>query len=166
MCSSFVRTLSARQTTLDAPETDIETDIEPDTETPEQWTGRQLRQCRRMAELALQLAETAARQAQEQAQSGKKTKGPDPSLVFIRLCTTVRQSIALEARLTAGPKPARHRTAPPSPEPRPAIQPAPAIDEAPPATLLPVPKNTGKKGRMKKSLARHRKPNRTPMSLS
>jgi len=114
-------------------------------ESQEQSIERQLRLCRRMAELAMQLAETAALQAQKQAGQEKKPKGPDPAVTFIRLCTTIRQSIALEAKLTAGPKTQASRPASPRPEPKPKLQPAPATCQEPPGTGLSFRQHTGQK---------------------
>jgi hypothetical protein len=113
---------------------------DPDTasETQEQRTGRQVQLCRRMAELAMHLAEAAAQQALSHADDEAKPRGPNPSVTFIRLCTTIRQSIALEAKLTAAPKTPRSSTAPSRLAPAPKVQPGPETHKKPPATEAPI----------------------------
>ncbi len=106
-------------------------------ETLSQSTERQVRQCRRMAELAMQLAEAAALQAARQAQTGEKPKGPDPAITFARLTGVIRQSIRLEMKLTAPPPVRRPPAAPPRPQPKPKPPPAPEQYEEPPATEWP-----------------------------
>ena len=85
--------------------------------------------CRELAELAMELARAAARrtlqawQAEEAAEpannskapapaarAARASKTPDPGLLFARLSTAARQAIALEARIAAGPVPARRGT--------------------------------------------------------
>ncbi len=70
---------------------DLQQDERP--ETPQERTGRQLRMCRRLAELGMQLAQAAAEQSM--------------ALNYVRLCTSVRQSVELEASIAAGPKKSR-----------------------------------------------------------
>jgi len=90
-------------------------------ETQEERTARHLRMCRRLAELGMQLAEaTAEKAARDMAEEDEvletpkaRPKGPDPALSFARYCTTVRQCIALEARIIAGPKQSGRSRKPP-----------------------------------------------------
>jgi len=90
---------------------DITQEPEPEgpPETAEQRTARQLAMCRRLADLGMQMAEAAAEQALAEAENpdAPKRKGPDPALTYIRLCASVRQSIALEAKILAGPAKSR-----------------------------------------------------------
>jgi hypothetical protein len=74
-------------------------------ETAEERTARHLAMCRRLADLGMQMAEAAAEQALAQAENpdAPRPKGPDPSVTYVRLCASVRQSIALEAKILAGP---------------------------------------------------------------
>jgi len=109
----------------------------PEPESREQCTERQVRQCRRMAELAMQLAEAAARRMMAPADPAQKSRGPNPGLEFARFSATVRQCIKLEMRLTAPPKAPRRRTAAPKAEPKPKVQPAPEQYEEPPGTEWP-----------------------------
>ena len=90
--------------------------------------------CRELAELAMELARAAARrtlqawQAEEAAEPANNSKAsapaaraaktPDPGLLFARLSTAARQAIALEARIAAGPAPARRGTSGASRPPR------------------------------------------------
>jgi len=110
------------------------------TQTAEQRTARHLRMCEEMAELGMDLARAAARQAAREAaaleaaaqhpQSGLPTpaqtrphKTTDPATLFTRLCSAVRQAIALEAKLANLPAPGRRSSlaAPPIDDPRRAI---------------------------------------------
>ncbi len=90
---------------------------DPDAETQEERTARQLRMVRRLTELGMQLAEAAAAKAArdlaEEAPDTPKPKGPDPALSFARYCTVVRQCIALETRILAGPAQPGGRRKPP-----------------------------------------------------
>jgi hypothetical protein len=95
-------------------------------------TARHLRMCRELAELGMQLAQAAAQRALRDLQAeppqaepsqvepsqaeappapppapGTEPREPrrttDPAILFTRLAGVVRQAVALEARLTAGP---------------------------------------------------------------
>jgi hypothetical protein len=50
--------------------------------------------------------------SEEEAET-RKPRGPDPAIAFARYCTTVRQCIALEARLLAGPPQSKRSRKPP-----------------------------------------------------
>jgi hypothetical protein len=71
---------------------------------PETRTERHMRMCQRIAELALDLAEVAARKAREELENPPpaKPKTPDSATLFTRLSTVVRQAITLEAKLAGG----------------------------------------------------------------
>jgi len=88
-------------------------DVPP--ETQQQRTARHLAMCRRLAELGMHLAEATAEQARapgaDDAAHKPRRKGPDPALSCARFCASVRQSVALEARIAAGP--AKRRAARP-----------------------------------------------------
>jgi hypothetical protein len=78
-----------------------------------------------LAELGMQLARLAVQQAQqEQATEPPRPKRADPSLVFLRLSTTIRDTIILKTHLAADILPA-----PPRPPREPKTQPHPT--EAP-----------------------------------
>jgi len=88
--------------------------------TQEDRTARQLRMCEEMAELGMNLArkaaqDAAARQSADPAAGDRRStlgKTTDPATLFTRLCSAIRQAIALEARLAAGQKPNRKVTGP------------------------------------------------------
>jgi hypothetical protein len=75
-----------------------------------------------LAELGMQLARLAVQQAQQaqqdQATTPNTTRRADPSLVFLRLSTAIRDTIVLKTRLAAGILPA-----PPRPPREPKTQP-------------------------------------------
>ena len=52
------------------------------------------------------------------AEIGPPAKTPDPGLLFTRLAGAVRQAIALEARLAAGPQAPKRGASHPPPDPR------------------------------------------------
>jgi hypothetical protein len=63
-----------------------------------------------LAELGMQLARLAVRQAQQEPATASNTpKRSDPSLVFLRLSTAIRDTIILKTRLAAGILPAPPR---------------------------------------------------------
>jgi hypothetical protein len=115
---------------------------QPEPETREQCTERHLRQCRRMAELGMQLAEAAARKAlRDHARSDPAAKPKDMAPIFARVAGTIQQAIKLETKLTAPSQPARRRPATPwitpeSPVQRPVQRPVETYPE-PPATEWP-----------------------------
>jgi hypothetical protein len=71
---------------------------------PETRTERHLRMCQRIAELALDLAEVAAKKAKEELENPApaKPKTPDSATLFTRLSNVARQAIMLEAKLAGG----------------------------------------------------------------
>ena len=82
-------------------------------EAAEDRTATHIRLCQELLDLAMQLTRAAAAKALREYEAAetetpgeantKPHKGPDQITLFTRLATTVRQAIALEARLTAGP---------------------------------------------------------------
>ncbi len=72
--------------------------------------------CQELADLGMQLARAAAKRAlheAEQPADQPRRKTPDPNLAFTRVSREVRQIIALEIRLTAGPAATRARPSQP-----------------------------------------------------
>jgi hypothetical protein len=133
-------TPSVRRRTLNAIPPEPET---PAPESAAQRTERHVRQCRRMAELGMKLAEATAQKAlRDQARRSADPAAPaakDPAVTFARITNTIHQAIKLEAKLTAPPQPARaRRTAGPKPEPR--RPPPPETFQEPPRTEYPFPK--------------------------
>ena len=83
---------------------------------PDARQARHLEMLEELANLAMALTRAAAPKAQ--AHIEHPAEGPDPVTAFTRLARTVRQTIALEARI-ANPKPTRDPTTPkPVDEPR------------------------------------------------
>jgi hypothetical protein len=83
---------------------------EPASETrPETRTERHMRMCQRLAELAMELAETVVARAREEmktpAADAPKARTPDAATLFTRLSAAALKAITLEAKLagaTAG----------------------------------------------------------------
>lgn len=71
--------------------------LELEAETDEQSRVRCLATLKRVTELSLAMAENAA--AQHLAAEPREPDQPDPSLVFARACSSVRQCIAAEQRI-------------------------------------------------------------------
>jgi hypothetical protein len=75
-----------------------------------EFSARDLDMLQELAELGMQLARLAVQQAQQdQATAPSTTRRADPSLVFLRLSTTIRDTIILKTRLAAGILPAQPR---------------------------------------------------------
>ncbi|HEX4261274.1 MAG TPA: hypothetical protein VHY76_09245 [Acetobacteraceae bacterium] len=98
--------------------------IPPDAESDAARTARHLAMLRELAEIGMALARALGEQAlaapQAEAPDPPAPPRADPGLAFARVARAVRQCIALEARIAAGPLPApRGRGAPrPPPYPR------------------------------------------------
>jgi hypothetical protein len=121
MCSCFVHDAAARLAMNAIPRT-----LDPDAA---ERTARHLRQLQELAELGMAMARAVAEEAlhpapapeaapSEPATAPTRTRR-DPGLGFARLAHSVRQTIALEARIAAerdnpSPRPSR----PPPPDPR------------------------------------------------
>ncbi len=92
----------------------------PELSAPE-LSARDLDMLQELAELGMQLARLAVQQAQqEQATEPPRPKRADPSLVFLRLSSAIRDTIVLKTRLAAGilpapPRPPREAKTQPQP---------------------------------------------------
>jgi hypothetical protein len=84
-------------------------------------SARDLDMLQELAELGMQLAHLAVQQAQQDtATEPLRPRRADPRLVFLRLATTIRETINLKTRLAAGilPPPPREPKTQPQPQPR------------------------------------------------
>jgi hypothetical protein len=79
-------------------------------------TARDLDLLQELAELGMQLARLAVQQAQQDQATEPRPRRADPRLIFLRLSTTIRETIVLKTRLAAGilPPPPREPKAPPA----------------------------------------------------
>ncbi len=84
-------------------------------------TARDLDLLQELAELGMQLARLAVQQAQQDQATEPRPRRADPRLIFIRLSTTIRETIVLKTRLAAGILPP-----PPRPPREPKTQPSDA----------------------------------------
>jgi hypothetical protein len=82
---------------------------------------RDLDMLQELAELGMQLARLAVQQAQQDQATEPRPRRADPRLIFIRLSTTIRETIVLKTRLAAGILPP-----PPRPPREPKTQPSDA----------------------------------------
>jgi len=86
---------------------------QPPPEAAEERTQRHLDMCRRLAEMAMDLATAAAERAMQDLSEAEEppetqpkrpaARKTDPALTFVRLSGVVRQAITLEARIAQGP---------------------------------------------------------------
>jgi hypothetical protein len=84
--------------------------------------SRDLDMLQELAELGMQLARLAVQQAQQDPATEPRPRGADPRLIFLRLSSAIRETLALKTRLAAGILP---------PPPRPAREPKAQPNEAP-----------------------------------
>ncbi|HWK45279.1 MAG TPA: hypothetical protein VNT30_11185, partial [Stellaceae bacterium] len=99
---------ASADTTQAGPSSERMEGCAPSSESSER-TERHLRMLQRLAEIGMELAEAVGRQALEQAKAASepaetpRQPGPDLGLVFTRLSRSVRQTVALEARIAEEP---------------------------------------------------------------